>query len=167
MPTMTLSPQVKIVALVGVLLIALAGSAFFVMHGHASHNLTTPTTPQTTTTPHVHVVQPTVDPLLPAPLRAVLEHNAVVVVAFYDPHSAVARATITEAEAGAATAHVGFLRVNLLDDPVAGTLTALLPSGQLLPNPGIIIYKRPGTVIYRTDGYLDRAGIVEAVRGSK
>jgi hypothetical protein len=168
--SVTISPQARIVALVGVLLIALGGSAFYVMHGHAQpQTVTTPPAQQPAQhpTPRVHIVRPTVDPLFPTPLRNALEHNAIVVVGFYNPRAPVGSATIAEAQAGAAAAHVGFLRVNLLDDAVAGPLTALLPAGQLLPNPGIVIYGRPGTLLYRSDGYLDHAAVVEAVRGSK
>ena len=32
----------------------------------------------------------------------------------------------------------------MLNDAVAGPLTALLPTGELLPNPGFAIYRRPG-----------------------
>jgi len=170
--SVTISPQARIVALVGVLLIVLGGSAFYVMHRHTQpQTVTTPPAQQQTQhptpTPRVHIVRPTVDPLFPTPLRNALEHNAIVVVGFYNPDAPVGSATITEAQAGAAAAHVGFLRVNLLDDAVAGPLTALLPAGQLLPNPGIVIYKRPGTILYRSDGYLDRAAVVEAVQGSR
>ena len=167
--SVTISPQARIVALVGVLLIALGGSAFFLLRGHSQPQITitTPPTQQPETPTPVHVVRPTVDPLLPTPLRAALQAHPIVVVGFYNPASPVTMRTISEAEAGAATARVGFLRVNLLDDAVAGPLTALLPAGQLLPNPGIVIYGRPGTLLYRSDGYLDRAAVVEAVRGSK
>ena len=164
--SVTLSPQVRIIALVGVALIALGGSAFFLMRGHASAQAL-PATSQPTPTTSTPVTRPTVYPLLPAPLRNALKRDAVVVVAFHNPHSSVAGHTIMEARAGAAMAHVGFLTVSLLNDSVAGRLTALLPSGQLLPNPGIVIYGRPGALLYRTDGYLPRAGVVEAVRGSR
>ena len=64
-------------------------------------------------------------------------------------------------------AHVPFRAVSLLDDAVAGPLTALLPAGQLLPNPGFVVYKRPGTVAYRSDGYLKSASVAQAVREAR
>ena len=174
MSSVTLSPHMRIVALVGVLLIALGGSAFFVLHGHskpvtpiATTPMQHPTTHPTTPPPRVHVVRPTVDRLLPTPLRNALKRDAFVVVGFYNPDYPVTRHTIAEARAGAAATHAGFVAVNLLNDSVAGRLTALLPSGQLLPNPGIAIYGRPGTLLYRADGYLNRAAVVEAVRGAR
>ena len=167
MTSVTISPQARIVALVGVLVIALGGSAFFVMRGHTHSATTTPLPAQPTPTTPVHVVPPKVDPLLPTPLRNALERYPVVVVGFYNPNSPVTGHTITEARAGAAATHVGFLAVNVLNDAVAGPLTALLPSGQLLPNPGIAIFGRPGKLLYRSDGYLDRAGVLQAVRDSR
>ena len=168
MTSVTISPQARIVALVGVLLIALGGSALFVMRGHTPATpATTPPTQQPTPTTPVHVVPPKVDPLLPTPLRNALQRYPVVVVGFYNPNSPVTAHTITEAQAGAAAAHVGFLAVNVLNDAVAGPLTALLPSGQLLPNPGIAVFGRPGKLLYRNDGYLDRAGVMQAVRESR
>jgi len=168
MTSITLNPQARIAALVGVVVIALGGAAFFFMQGNSqAQTLTTPTPAQTQPSLPVHVVKPTVNPLLPAPLRAALERDSIVVVAFSDPHSAVSGHTVSEARAGAEAAHVGFLAVNLLDDSVAGPLTALLPSGELLPNPGVAIYTRKGTILYRSDGYLAQEGVVQAVRGAK
>ena len=172
MTSMTLSPHARIAALVGVLVLALAGSAIFVLHGHSQPVAITkpivhhhPTTPPTTKPDHV--VVPAVNPLLPAPLRTALEHSPFVVAGFYNPNSAVEKLTIDEARAGAAAAHTPFLTVNLLDDAVAGPLTAFLPANELLPNPGIAIYERSGTIVYRSDGYLGRAAVAQAVKDSR
>lgn len=175
MPSTTISPQARIIALVGVLLIALAGSAYFVLHGHSTpatvtppathHHAKTPT-PAPTPAP-VHVVRPTVDPLLPAPLRVQLEQSPIVVAGFYNPDSTVDSQTIEAARAGAEAAHVPFVSVDLLDDAVAGPLTALLPSGELLPNPGFAIYKRSGALVFRSDGYLDQVAVTQAVREAR
>ena len=176
--TTQISPQMRIVALAGVLLIALAGASLMFL-GHSkpapAQVASTPhtTTPARTTSLHsssapppkrvVKIVRPAVNPLLPAKLRAALERRPVVVVATFDPQVKVDSLTVTEARAGAASGRAGFLPVSLLDDRVAGRLTALLPSGQLLPSPGILVYKRPGRVVFRYDGYLDRAAIAQAV----
>jgi hypothetical protein len=167
----------RIVALAGVLLIALAGSALVLMRHHAQPGTVTvestlhTTTPARTTSlhsspappPRVKVVRPAVNPLLPAKLRAALERRPLVVVTTFDPQVQVDGLTVTEARAGAASGGAGFVPVSLLDDNVAGRLTALLPAGQLLPSPGILVYKRPGKVVFRYDGYLDRAAIAQAV----
>jgi hypothetical protein len=165
MSSTTITPQARIIALVGVLLIVLASAAVFLMHGHSQPATVTP--PTATPSKPVHVVQPTVSPLLPAQLRTALNHYPLVMVGFYNPHSGVESLTIEEAHAGAVATHVPFVAVNLLNDSIAGPLTALLPAGELLPNPGFALYKRPGTLVYRSDGYLNRASVAQAVRDAR
>lgn len=185
--TAQISPQMRIVALVGVLLIVLGGASLVVLRHSKPGTVTVPPTshatkPSATTTSlhrptaathpvasptHHHVAQPKVDPRLPAVVRAALERNRLVVAGFFDPQVRVDSLTIGEAHAGAAEADVGFVRVSLLDDRVAGPLTALLPAGQLLPAPGILVYERPGKVVYRFDGYLDRAAVAQAVEAAR
>jgi hypothetical protein len=99
---------------------------------------------------------------LPPPLQWQLAHNKVVVVSFYNPQSDVDAISVAEAHAGAVDAHAGYLLVNVLDDKVAGILTALLPSGGLLPEPGTLIYRAPGTIAVRVDGFADRDSIAQA-----
>jgi hypothetical protein len=99
---------------------------------------------------------------LPPPLQWQLAHNKVVVVSFYNPHSDVDAISVAEAHAGAVDAHAGYLLVNVLDDKVAGILTALLPGGGLLPEPGTLIYRAPGTIAVRVDGFADRDSIAQA-----
>ena len=169
----------RIVALVGVLLIALAGSALVLIPRAKEGVLSVPSTPivttpshhttpshQTTPTP-TKVVQPTVDPQLPAKLRVALGQHVEVVVATYDPQVHADQLVLAEARAGALAAHAGFLAVDLLDDKVAGLLTGKLSSGELLPSPGVLIYRRPGKVVWRFDGYLDRAAIAQAALNAR
>lgn len=190
--TTQISPQMRIVALAGVLLIALAGSALLLLHKSKpaavtlppTHRTTTPATHRTapthrtTTTPpkthsrrpapaqhrHVKAARPTVNPLLPAKLRAAIGRHPVVVVAFFDSQNRIDSLTVAEARAGAAAGGAGFATVNLLADKVAGRLTALLPPNELLPAPGILVLKRPGRIVWRFDGYLDRQAVAQAVR---
>ena len=100
---------------------------------------------------------------LPAPLQWQLAKHHIVVVSFYDPQSDVDSIAVAEAHAGATAAGAGFLLVNVLDNSLAGPLTALLPGGGLLPDPGILIYRAPGTVAYRIDGFSDRDAVAQAV----
>ncbi len=171
------STKVKIIALVGVLLIALAGSALVFMPHAKSGPVSAPSKPAVTTPVgtgshhtvpvRVKVVEPAVDPQLPAPLRVALERHPLVVVGTYDPEVREDQLALAEARAGAAEGHAGFVAVDLLDDHVAGLLTGKLPSGELLPTPGILIYARPGKIVYRFDGYLDRAAIAQAVQDKR
>jgi len=169
MPSTTISAHARIGALLGVLLTVLAGSAIYFLHAHSQRATVTPPAvqPRPTPTKPVQVVRPTVNPLLPTSIRIALEHYPLVVAGFYNPHSPVEKRTLAEVRAGAAAVHAPFRAVNLLDDAVAGPLTALLPSGQLLPNPGFVIYRRPGTVVYRSSGYLSSASVSQAVREAR
>ena len=99
---------------------------------------------------------------LPAPLQWELSHHKVVVVSFYDPNANVDAISVAEAHAGALAAKAGFLLVSVLDNKVAGILTALLPEGGLLPEPGVIIYRAPGTIVLRMDGFADRDSVAQA-----
>lgn len=197
----TVSPQIKILALVGLLAAVALAASMFVLGG-SSKNATTstptvhtpaktraPVTPPTTrhrTVVHApakhvtktHAVVPAkahhthakpstfhgnpVYAQLPKALQWQLAHHKVVVVSFYNPSSNVDAITVAEAHAGATDAGAGFLLVSVLDNKVAGILTGLLPGGGLLPDPGVLIYRAPGNVAFRFDGFNDRASIAQA-----
>jgi hypothetical protein len=103
-----------------------------------------------------------VDATLPQPLQWQLSQHKIVVVSVYDPQSDVDAISVAEAHAGAAEAGAGFLLVNVLDDSLAGLLTGVLPGGGLLPDPGVLIYRAPGTLALRIDGFADRDSIAQA-----
>ena len=99
---------------------------------------------------------------LPQPLQWQLAHHKVVVVSLYNPSSDVDAISVAEAHAGALDAGAGFLLVNVLDNKVAGILTALLPDGGLLPDPGVLVYRAPGDIAVRLDGFADRDAVAQA-----
>lgn len=103
---------------------------------------------------------------LPMPLVNALRKHRVVVVSLVDPQSTTDAVSYFEARAGAAAAHVGFLGVSVLDANVAGPLTTLLPGGGLLPDPGLLIYRRPGSLVQRIDGFADRDAVAQAAAAS-
>jgi hypothetical protein len=103
---------------------------------------------------------------LPAPLQWELAHHKVVVVSFYNPNAETDTISVAEAHAGATAAGAGFLLVSVLDDKVAGILTALLPDGGLLPQPGVIIYRAPGAIAVRMDGFADRDSVAQAANNA-
>ena len=198
----TLSPQIKILALVGLLAAVGLGASMFLFGGSSK---TTPTTAvQTppvvrTHTPVHHVTKPRkvvhtpakhaakthatthkatpakvqhkakavfrgnpVYAQLPQPLQWQLAHHKVVVVSFYNPTSNVDAISVAEAHAGATAAGAGFLLVSVLNNKVAGILTALLPDGGLLPDPGVLVYRAPGNIAIRLDGFADRDAVAQA-----
>jgi hypothetical protein len=190
----TLSPQIKILALVGVLAIVglLASMTLLGRSSSPSADSTpvqttprvtttvtppkpTTTTPVKTATKHHAATKPAhkaaakpkivgnkVYATLPAPLQWQLSQHKVVVVSTYDPHADVDAISVNEAHAGAADAQAGFLLVSVLDNSVAGPLTALLPGGGLLPDPGVLVYKAPGNIVFRFDGFVDRDTVAQA-----
>ena len=212
MSSLTISPQIKIVALVGLVLVVLAGgystlmghsgspaatdTTNVIVHRHATttHKTTSATVVKkgahgtkvkhvtvskgrthrvaaTTKTTVVHTKKRTavvrsgnlVYSDLPAPLQWQLARHHIVVVSMYSSNSSVDSISVAEAQAGAAEAGAGFLLVNVLDNTLAGPLTALLPGGGLLPDPGILIYRSPGNVAMRIDGFVDRDAVAQAV----
>jgi hypothetical protein len=196
---LTISPQIRIVALVGLLAaLGLAGS-MFLLGGSGSKTFTEPSPARTATTPakahttpakaHTTPAKPTHQPTakhvaaprtpakkakpagyrgnpvyatLPRALQWELAHHKVVVVSIYNPRSDVDAISVAEAHAGAVTAGAGFLLVSVLDNKVAGILTGLLPNGGLLPDPGVLVYKAPGDIAIRLDGFADRDAVAQA-----
>jgi hypothetical protein len=200
----TISPQIRILAVVGLLAAVGLGASLLVFgHGssktagqaattHATPRSSTPVTPAHTTprtrsnpakaaaaakhTAKTRVASRTqatktkpagfrgnrVYANLPRPLQWELAHHKVVVVSLYNPSSDVDAISVAEAHAGAIDAGAGFLLVSVLDNKVAGILTALLPGGGLLPDPGVLVYRAPGDIAIRLDGFADRASVAQA-----
>lgn len=197
----TISPQVRILALAGLLAaVGLAASMLMLGHGGSKTHTTAASTPAAHARPRTRVT-PTPKPVvtkpsrhatrtkitaaparhharhaaraagfrgnrvyaqLPQPLQWQLAHHKIVVVSIYNPRSDVDAISVAEAHAGAVDAHAGFLLVSVLDNKVAGILTALLPGGGLLPDPGVLVYRAPGNVALRLDGFADRATVAQA-----
>jgi hypothetical protein len=103
---------------------------------------------------------------LPIVLNDLFRQHRIVVVSVFDPQDKTDAISYAEARAGAADAGAGFLGVSVLDDSVAGPLTAALPDQGLLPVPGILIYRRPGVLIQRVDGFQDRDGVAQLAAGA-
>ena len=201
---MTLSPPIKILALIGVIAVVALGASTLLLGKSSSSNVRTSTArPHTAaaivhqtpahvkTTAHVtakkhaavtakhaskakHVAHAKHKPKpvtrgnlvyedLPAPLQWQLALHKVVIVSLYNPNADVDAISVAEAHAGALDATAGFLLVNVLDNKVAGILTALLPGGGLLPDPGVLVYRAPGDIMVRLDGFADRTSVAQAV----
>ena len=218
--TMTLSPPVKILALIGVIAIVALGASTMLLGKSSSpvrtstaqpHNTATPArhvTPKATvhaaakthTATKTHAATKTAAPAkkathtavatpakthtavkhaaapakpvrhgnlvyadLPSVLQKQLALHKIVVVSLYNPNADVDSISVAEAHAGATDASAGFLLVNVLDNSVAGPLTALLPGGGLLPDPGVLVYRAPGDIMVRFNGFADRATVSQAV----
>jgi hypothetical protein len=103
---------------------------------------------------------------LPTTLADALHSHKIVVVSIFDPQSSTDAISYAEAKAGAGKAGVGFVGVSVLDNRVAGALTSVLPGGGLLPEPGVLIYRRPGTLVQLLNGFADRDVVAQAAAAS-
>ena len=103
---------------------------------------------------------------LPTVIDQAFRSHRIVVVSVFDPQSATDAISYAEAKAGASDARVGFVGISLLDSPLSAALTSAMPGGGLLPAPGVLIYRRPGTLVQRIDGFTDRDVVAQAAAAS-
>jgi hypothetical protein len=171
--TATLSPPIRVLALVGVL--AATGLAVFVfLAGRGASDSGSPalTTPvrkaaQQTPTPAKvhhrpaavthHAVAPTSG--FPAAVDHALRYRKIVVVAVYMPGAAVDALVRQEAHAAALDAHAGFIPISALNERVVGALVA---KTGVLPDPAVVVLRRPG-VATMTFSVTDRGTIAQAI----
>lgn len=178
---MTISRPVRIFALVA-LIAALGGAAMLSMQSkHTSAPVISTTPPTAAVTPHpsssakrAAPAKPATTPAkklpapvvasngLPASLDDALHSHKIVVVSVFDPQSSTDAISYAEAKAGAGEAGAGFVAVSVLDNLVAGALTSEFPGGGLLPEPGVLIYRRPDTLVQLINGFADRDIVAQA-----
>jgi hypothetical protein len=170
--SVTLSPPVRIFAFVGVL-VALGLAAFFFVVGRTAGETvadaplvtreatTTPSTPRTPAarparTPRAAQLPPSGFPL---PVHRSLRRNRVVVVVVYMPGASVDAVVRAEAKAGARQARAGLVQLSALSERLVEPLVA---KTGVLPNPAVVVVKRPGVVV-ATLGVTDRQTVAQAV----
>jgi hypothetical protein len=100
---------------------------------------------------------------LPNVIAAALGRHQTVVVALYNPYSEVDGIAFAEARAGAKMAGVGFVPLNVLSEAQVGNLTQTLG---LLPDPGLLVYIRPGTLVARISGFADKETVAQAAQNA-
>jgi hypothetical protein len=96
---------------------------------------------------------------LPLAVARALARHAVVVVSLYDAEAKVDRISLGEARAGARRANVGFVALNVLDRRASEALTRKLG---VLSAPAFFLYRRPGELVMRVDGFADRDLVAQA-----
>jgi hypothetical protein len=101
---------------------------------------------------------------LPLVLSRALAKNPVTVVALYDPSAELDELALAEARAGATDAKVGFLAINVFNEPQVRPLTQLLG---VLNSPSLLVYKRPNTLFVRIDGFSDRQTVAQAAGNAR
>jgi hypothetical protein len=128
---------------------------------------TTASAATTTTTPAPAVTETRaakqlsagLDAGLPLPLAQALAANPKVVVAIYNPGSAVDGIAFAEARAGAALAGAGFVGLNVLSEAQIGKLTEQLG---LLPDPAVLVFTRPAKLAAKLEGFVDKETVAQA-----
>jgi hypothetical protein len=118
---------------------------------------------------HHHVARPALDQAalaagLPTSLARALAQHPVVVVELYDPQSEVDAIAYAEAQAGAQDAGAGFLPLSVLGRDV-NKLTQKF--GQVLPDPGLLVYAQPATLALRINGFVDRDTVAQAAQNAR
>lgn len=183
---MTVPPQMRIVALVG--LIALVGLALSVMllsrNGgspaadtvgapdvRSAGRPETPARPSPTkpvgkvATPSKPQVPPAVTAAvkagLPLGIARAFADKKVVVVALYSAVAPIDQLAFDEAAAGAERADAGFVAIDVVsgDDTVTRALATKLG---ILEAPTVLVFRRPGELTVRIDGFADHETVAQA-----
>jgi hypothetical protein len=181
--TVTISPQMRIVvALAGLAALGLAAFTLMGRPSGASEASVAPIKPLHPVRKVVHAqpkvakvapAQPKVTPRKPAlkpkpvellpgltpEIAAALRSHDVVVVSLFDPQARVDGISLAEASAGAKAAHAGFVPLDVLRQGQAGQLVRQLG---VLPDPAVLVYRRPGDLVARFDGFADRDTVAQA-----
>lgn len=173
--TATLSPPVRVVAVLGVLA-ALGLAAFFFLLGRPTAEteplaapIVRPTTPATQPTPKPAAAKPRVaTPALPRsgfplPVDRALKNRRVVVVALYVPGASVDAVVRKEARAGALAAGAAYVAIPATSSRLVEPLIA---KTGVLPEPAVVVVKRPG-VVAATFGVTDRQLVAQAALQAK
>jgi uncharacterized iron-regulated membrane protein len=100
---------------------------------------------------------------LPEPLAQAFGRYKIVVVSLYDPYSQIDGTAFAEARAGAALAGVGFVPLSVLSQRDVGKLTEQLG---LLPDPGVLVYAKPGTLAAKIAGFADKETVAQAAQNA-
>jgi hypothetical protein len=101
---------------------------------------------------------------LPRTVADALAKNPVVVISVVAPRGRVDELAFREAQAGAAAAGAGFVRINAFRQAEVAPLDAKV---DIRSNPALIVMRRPDQVSIQIDGFVDRATIVQAVADAR
>lgn len=168
----TISPPIRILALVGALVVVALGILLFT-HSRSSSNAPTlapPSHPRTTTRPAPAPAKPAVRsvvllPGLPAQVAKALRHSKVVVVSLYTSGGRGDRAALVEARQGARAVHAGFAAVNVVNESTAKRMSSF--AGSTTAPPAVLVVERPGRIVNRFDGFVDRQIVAQAALNAR
>lgn len=188
---LTVSPQMRVVALVGLLAaLALAGGMFFLTRSQADAGAgdlsgselaqaLTPvqkpaaatTTPAATPKPRraTAAVKAKPKPLVgengvPTAILEALRRSPAAVVSLTAGGADIDRLTLAEAAAAAKSAGVPYVRIDVLQ-PELGR--AIARTFGVVEAPATLVYQRPTSLFLKLDGYADSATIAQAAENAK
>lgn len=170
---MTLSTPIKIVTLAGLAVaLALAGAFTLLASSHRGGAAGTISpivkviTTQPAHAPHARSAKPKLQltPNLPAPVRRGLERNREVVAVVYSQESAIDRRLLVEARSGARAAKVGFVALNVQNEPIASAVFGWASS---VGDPAVLVVRRPGKIVFTLQGPTDRDTVAQAAANAK
>ena len=172
--TATLSPPVRVFALLGVLVAVGLGAFVFVLGRAGSETVDAPVTPLTPpaaqpnatpapakppTRPRARQATVGTPSGFPVPVHRAMRRNRVVVVSVYMPGASVDALVRREARAAAISSGAGFVALSATSARLMGPLVA---KTGVLPDPAVVVVKRPGVVV-ATLSVIDRATVAQAV----
>lgn len=189
---LTLSPQMRVVALVGLLAaLALAGGMFFLTRSQADAGAgdlsgselaqaLTPVQKPAATTPATRAATPKPrrataaarskpKPLVaengvPTAILEALRRSPAAVVSLTAGGADIDRLTLAEAAAAAKSAGVPYVRIDVLQ-PELGR--AIARTFGVVEAPATLVYQRPTSLFLKLDGYADSATIAQAAENAK
>jgi hypothetical protein len=188
---LTLSPQMRVVALVGLLAaLALAGGMFFLTRSQAdagagdlsgselAQALTPVQKPATATTVPAATAKPArataaarskPKPLVgengvPTAILEALRRSPAAIVSLTAGGADIDRLTLAEAAAAAKSAGVPYVRIDVLQ-PELGR--AIARTFGVVEAPATLVYQRPTSLFLKLDGYADSATIAQAAENAK
>jgi hypothetical protein len=123
---------------------------------------TTATTNTTTTTAKPRSKPKPAPTSVATALDGALLNHAVVVVSLYSPEVSTDTAAMSEARAGAAAANAGFVAFNIYDEKLARQLASLLGADFDITNPEVLFFKRPRTLAFELQGFVDSQVVAQA-----
>src|SRR5215211_4257135 len=129
-----------------------------------SHNLSTaagkPAVKAVRKTTAVAPRTPKVPTGTPTTIAGVLAKHSVVVVLLYDAESKVDAYSLSETALGAKKSGAGFLRVDVRNEKLA---TKFTKAYGVLQAPSLLVFKRPGTLALKLNGFADHETVEQAV----
>ena len=175
--SVTLSPPVRVFAVIGALVATGLAAYVFLLGGSPSTAETsTPLLPTAKSEQQTHAKPraqahkpaarasrqtPAVD--FPWQVQRALGNRKVVVIAVYVPGASVDAIVRSEARAGARMSKAAFVHISAANEPA---LQKLVAKTGVLPAPAVVIVKRPG-VVTSTLSVIDRQTVAAAVPQAK